>query len=644
MTTIPSLEHLLLELAQSLGVELGTIGLGSTREKDRFAKSRVSIKTSTKKLEQLVDEIISLLGIDRSDLSDVFLKAENWAQCLHILKKRVWTGNASNRTVLWYLCTLLAPGLGRELAFWNLDERIDPGMPGGQFWFLPSLHPGTGKLRLPLQQVVDWLLDLLGESVVAAGVGAAVFGGRDEVIRNLHNWRNTAAVPRSQSIEEYFCEGAKFEFRGAFDVATNAPFESAQAFVARRGLDANSLRREIPITQHGILEAILARTSDREAEDRFVALLEQRYRAPSLAVIRQRLRVARLAQDAYVRLLTALNPEVDPFCADPTENKILQVRHLLSLSYNLTVEASRGGGSIEDQNAAFEAAIPPWLKHGPFQLILPSLGNDAAEMVAKRLSRIFMRSAEPDEMPDFLLAVETRDRLIAERMVTEMREELAVCTAVHKLLDRARTHSPWRTFQAENRYWVMIEVVGGVGPTRHGGLAAIQRLRTLAQTPFEVLRAVAFELHALLEGDRTKGDATELRVVDLLIEARANPAIGMFEALILIYDAKHHLSINKFAEAQSLFRKALEAATRRGYGMLRGEIARDLFSTEAAEGPVNEHNHASLIRDMVEFDAIETAVFAYPRVEDVAAELRRCFWTKLYRPYPGYPRKQPRYS
>ena len=48
-----------------------------------------------------------------------------------------------------------------------------------------------------------------------------------------------------------------------------------------------------------------------------------------------------MVQDGYIRLLKTLCPGTDPPCADPQQNKLLQLFALYKLVYNLTIDAWR---------------------------------------------------------------------------------------------------------------------------------------------------------------------------------------------------------------------------------------------------------------------------------------------------------------
>jgi len=56
----------------------------------------------------------------------------------------------------------IIPAVARRFGFWNLETKLDSGMPSGKFWYLPESREVNGNptLCLPVAQVIDLLLDL----------------------------------------------------------------------------------------------------------------------------------------------------------------------------------------------------------------------------------------------------------------------------------------------------------------------------------------------------------------------------------------------------------------------------------------------------------------------------------------------------
>src|SRR5690606_28446976 len=114
------------------------------------------------------------------------------------------------------------------------------------------------SLYLPVAQVVDWLLDLLGMPLeeLADQRSESTRGGHDGLRRSLYNWRKDTNI-RPDTFRKYFSDKAVLDFKGAFTLDNSRSpaeqFTDALAFVTRKQLTAEQLRLEIPMTHPGRL-------------------------------------------------------------------------------------------------------------------------------------------------------------------------------------------------------------------------------------------------------------------------------------------------------------------------------------------------------------------------------------------------------
>ena len=141
----------------------------------------------------------------------------------------------------------------------------------------------------------------------------------------------------------------------------------------------------------------------------FVRLVVQRYQAPKISVVRQRLKIARAAQAGYLKLHAYLCPDVDQREADPRKNKLLQAIDIYIESYCFTVECyakvempfrhslkKTNGSAIQTMNDYYttlrqleykylEKTVPIIAQRECFVSIMPSFDKNAAEAVASSL-------------------------------------------------------------------------------------------------------------------------------------------------------------------------------------------------------------------------------------------------------------------
>ncbi len=649
MSTLPLTEAILLEIHQSLGCT----GYPTTK-KNKFATGQTSLATHKAVGEEILHAIFDSLGMDPMACVNVIDNFMEFGNTYKELEVNTWTFAADQRQILWMLLGYLyMPGLARKAAFWSIASPLDKGMPGGRFWYLPEPHVVNGKasLYLPVTQVLDWLLDLLGmpleeftdersQSLEDSGDNSS-----ETLMRSLYNWRQET-VARSDKINEYFCDEMQVTFKGTFTLKSKRSpgeqFADALDFAARKQLTADKLRLEIPMTKAGRLEVILDGRADENEQAIFVECLAERYAAPSPRTIRQRLLFARMVQDGYFRLLKFLCPGVDLRCADAKQNKLLQLFVIYKLAYNLTFDAWRNckDQGEDAENAWFEEHLPTTDKYGLFLSILPSRRESANRDLAHFLTRHFYDTPAGTELEDHMaLNVESAMPIIKrnlERAATiadELKAEL-------HLVERMKTSSPWRALQDEHRFLVVSQVTQHADLSPRAKEAMIKRLRELAGSPIETVQAILFELHGYLNGEhKQRPKDTRARVQALLDEAEASEGYKLWKAAVLQYKAKHLLACNDIKGAGKLFRVALDAGLERNCGPLRGEVARDCLAVDVANQRLIENNHEKYYREMLASGVVEGN--EVPSIEDTARWAADYFWGTLYKPYPGVERMKP---
>lgn len=641
MSTLPQPEAILLEIHQALGCHRY-----QTVKKRKLATAQGSMDTHQAMLNEVLQDIFDKLNMDHQAKGDVFDNVLKFANAYKEVELNIWTFAADQRQVLWMLLGYFyVPGLARHASFWSLEQVLDKGMPGGRFWYLPESREVDGQpsLYLPVAQVVDWLLDLLGIPVekFADVRSESTEGKHDSLRRSLYNWRDKTTV-QLKTIQKYFSDDVVLEFKGAFLRNNNSTpaeqFSDALKFVKRKGLTASMLRLEIPMTRPGRLEKILDGHADDDEQTTFVECLVERYTSPSPRTIRQRLLVARMMQYGYVRLLKVLCPGVDPKCTDAQQNKLLQLFAIYKYIYNLTIDACR---NCRDQgeraeNAWFEAHLPDLSKAGLFLSILPSCRETSNLELANLLTRCFSDMQPGGELEDHVM-------FHAESMLFSSPQSLERIAAradeddsAASLIERMKKSSPWRALQGESRFRVVGEVAQSGKLSFRAKTASIQRLRELSVTPSELVQTILLELNSYLNGDRkNRPKDSQSQVEALLDEAEACEGYELWRAAVLQYKGKHLLACNDFDGAGKLFKQALEASFERNYGTLRGEIARECLATEVANQKLISNNHEKYYREMLAggiLDDNETL----PSIEEVARSVFGYFWDTLYKPYYGF--------
>ncbi len=654
MSTLPLTEAILLEIHQTLGCDSGQSNKKrkyQSKKKKKFADGSGSLEAHERMGTEIMQAIFKALDMDPLASEDLLHNLTMFWNSYKDLELHTWTFDADQRQILWMLLGYFyIPGLARHAAHWSICTQLDRGMPGGRFWYLPVPREINGKpnFYMPVAQVVDWLLDLLGMPLekFADESSEKRADGCDNLRRSLYNWRNGTTIT-IDSIRNFPDDtDTKLNFKGTFAPDGNRSsaeqFADALAFVDHKHLTADKLRLEIPITPIDRLEAILNDTVDEDEQAEFVRCLTDRYGEPTLHTIRQKLLFARMVQNGYKRLLKFLCPGVDVQCTDTQQNKVLQLLNIYSYIYNLTIDASENRGELgEDaENAWFEAHLPVAYRSHLFLSICPSESETSLKELAYFLSKHFYATATGAELEDHFGFDEASDKLIRIRNLERAKIFSDEDAARQLLVERMNTSSPWRALQDEQRFFVVSEAAIDPKLKPHAKEIAIQRLHELATTPTEIIQPILIELHGYLndqQKNRPKGIRN--RVQTLLDEAEASDGYELWKADVLQCKAKHLLSCNDFCEAGKLFRKALDAGSERNYGKLRGEIARDCFAVMVANQKLIKNNHEKYFREMMAGEMFEGS--ERPTIEGAAPLLSEYFWSTLYKPYSGVERREP---
>lgn len=646
MSTLPTFESILLEINQSFG------GISfSTNKKRKFATRRMQAKVYQKMFNDIFEDISCKLKLDDDAKSDIYKNLLSANLFFKSVELNTWTGNATKQQIIWlWLAYIGTPGIARHMAFWNVNDVTDKGMPGGKFWYLPDIIERNNKqlLHLPVAQIVDWLLDLLGISMqefVTEYREKADPDDRktDTLIRTLYNWKVSENVPHPSKFEEFFPDSLNnLEFQGCFTIQDNLShteqFSLALQFVKKKfdSLDteqiAEILSHEIPISQVKILTNILSENSNIEIEKRFIELLAIRYARPDPKIIRHYFLMARIAQDCYIRLLKFLFPSVDKLCIDPSKNKLLQLMLLYKHVYNLSIESHKNSYSIKEEEIYFEKKIPPYLT----QILLsirPSKANSAYLIVSEILTNKFLNGNPQDELEDIYPFSEDSLLNFASKFKNEAQKELEKINNVEKLMKLFPFSTPQEfalLIKNETQFNVIRQFINTAFLQPQQILIAIERLSELAKSPNEKMAIILFKLHCYLDNDPIQPNDVFQQVENLLNEAEQNNNYIAWKAPLLKYKAKHVLSQNDFTQAKKFFREALNHCSEYNYGDIRCEIARDLLAIEVAKGKFILQNHDRYYQEMVNYGMPEMVV---RNPEACAEQCAKYFWETLYKPY-----------
>ncbi|PKG93144.1 hypothetical protein [Paraglaciecola sp. MB-3u-78] len=636
MNAAPSIEAILLQVHQSLELPPYT-----TKQKASFAQLKRPLNKHYEQLNEILDGIYRALEIhnDESACADLSTHIVNFALFQKALELKTWTFNADAKQVIWQLIShSYVPGIARVMAFWHLDDVTDKGMPGGRFWYLPTETEDRLRVMMPVEQVCAWLLDLIGIPLDRIRETRLNNNDPDNLIRNIYNWKS-GKVPRYDTIKNSFPDKSDIEFKGCLYVDSSAAveiqLETVAKFIQFKNLSSEDLIHEIPIRNSSEIDKIIAGNGKLENIKNFIKLMSIRYAQPTFKTIRQRLHIAKAIQDGYKRLIKYLCPCVSPKNMDLAQNKVLQLCHIYKYIYNLTIEAHRLNHGELAENEWFDGKLPLIDKHSLFLSVAPSMFTCSSSLLGEILTKRFNGMKSSDPLMD--LFDENKDTTIDlfKYKVDEQARWASETIAIDVLQKNVTKGSPWRSFQKEDRYWVLTQVIQSLAHNPKAFNAGLNRLKEVATSLFEEAGIIQLELNYLVDMDTSKRPKNIQETVEyLLAEIEKNEGYQIWQAPALAAKAKHCIALNEFKSASRFFKEALDACSERSYGPLRGFIARDTLATLLQIEKLNKNNHERYLREMMANDVFEIKnPFIEVRLESVARDLNTYFWDELYKPY-----------
>ncbi|ASI96603.1 ankyrin repeat domain-containing protein [Vibrio rotiferianus] len=640
MATFPTFESVLLQIAKALGAN----GHMTSKSKTKFKYVEMTMDNLSNTWESILGDIADALGLDERAKIDLISNVANDYLMHKRVELDVYSSKASQRKIVWhYLARFIIPALARHSVFWQIESKMDEGMPGGRFWYLPAVDSPTEptQLLLPVPQVLNWLIDLIQNTNTSIANNIEndldIYDEHGTVLRNLYNWQKAKSTPEISSIEKTFSDEVNIQFGGCFEPdEKSSQFEQALEFIEKKGLSYDDLQHEIDISCEDLKRILRIECSATDQQD-FVQKLKIRYQAPSPKVIRMRLLIARATQEGYEQLVKFLTPKVDKLTFDLNENKTLQLVELYNYVYNLTFMAhikNRGLGEHEE-NKYFEEQLPSFFRYDLLRIFTSHNEHDIPWSTLDRINCIFSRSGEEDILDNVFPTSENEYRIMCKLI-----KEEGYCSNNHLmrrdiLIDKLKQNkAPFKQLQDIDDF----EVVYGARITQVNqysnpniGDMIVERLKFLESTPTESMKRILFELenHLLL---KKFGSKTQEKVSALLDEAKNCDDYEFSKANILRYEALHYIAQNKLKDAEKNLNLAIDECKKYSFGKFRAFLARDAFALAIANQKLIPNNHEKYFRDMYYWGGLKRE----SNIHDVSRELHEYFWEKLYKCYPSY--------
>lgn len=644
MATFPTFESVLIEIASALGVNKGI----QTKKKQKFKNTEMSLENMHSTWKSILSDISNALGLNQEVADDLIVNIEHSFQIHKIIELEIFTFKASKQKILWnYLVRIFIPTIARHAVFWQIESKVDTGMPGGRFWYLPVINSDK-KIQLPVQHVLEWLIDLIEEprANVAKKIESdlRIYSNSGTVLRNLHNWQKAKNMPEISSIKNTFPDEVELTFKGSFILKGTEPdFIQALNFINNKGLSAEILQHEIDINLKDLKKILKSECSEHDKIE-FTLKLQERYQKPSSQTIRQRLLVARAVQEGYQRLIKFLTPKIDKFNVDFEKNKTLQLIHLYEMVYNKTMEA-HVETYIEDyhlrqkaENEYFTQHLPPLLRYD-LLLCFSYEKYPTIPLVAPLLNKKFSKKGEEERIDDIFPTSKEGIKLSNKTYRKNLKQDVLFEKKCNELTDILQQNkAPFKTLKNINDFDLVYETFNASYSNPNIKPLILKRLSELALTETHKIKKIILELNEIFTIKKFN-NSTENSVKILLDQASTNTEYDFWSPTLLRFNAYHQIGKNNFKEAERLFNQAMDECKNFNFGPLRGELARDAFAIAISNQKLIPNNHEKYFRDIIFWGGLEapkSSNASLPSIFDVSRELHEYFWNNLYKCYPNY--------
>lgn len=341
-------EQILIKVAQYFDLDLVRLGIKQSTEKSRLYKHQLTKETIEHIVNSIYKEIESLdINSSIKEIIEEFMKHYAY------ITKEIYSAYDDKREkeIDWlllkhFIIPFFAIRLSQNTSFY--DDRIDKGLPGGDFWYFPSFDSNSAKICFPVNKIMKWLIDLHGGSNQDFYCMKKYDFNENTYLNisdsTLKDWHDNFVLPQVKNIKEL--ASYKFVYEGVFnnnhEDSIEAQFNSAIEFIKSKSLSVDELKLEVP-NLNNLLDRLYSDNLSNEEKERFVLYIEQRWAKPTPKQIEYLLTISRVSQACYKALCDYFNINEESTTID--ENKTIQLVWLFSSIYNAELDIKLNGTS-----------------------------------------------------------------------------------------------------------------------------------------------------------------------------------------------------------------------------------------------------------------------------------------------------------
>lgn len=324
-------EQILIKASQYLGFDLKKFGIKRTPEKTRLFKHQASNEVIQHRKNKIIQKIMKLKLNKNIEIifSEFLMHYDYISQELNNNIDKDEEKMVDWLLLKFFVIPFFAVRLSEEFAHYN--NRINIGMTGSDFWYLPSFDTQTNKIKFPLNKIIDWLIDLDGSSNYKFYLNASADIKSDNTLKK---WHKDFVLPDYENINALSAH--KFIYNGTiqldYTLSLNTQYVSVLDFLKSKDITAEQLKLEIP-NVNNLVERAYENSLKDEEKKKFIRYVTQRWDKPSEDMIKNVLLTARVTQACYKELLNYFDISMND-SKSYIKNFILQLTDLFGFIYN----------------------------------------------------------------------------------------------------------------------------------------------------------------------------------------------------------------------------------------------------------------------------------------------------------------------
>lgn len=637
MAYIRKTEELIVELQKAFGIDrLSSI------DKKKLLNVDLDNKTFNLMLQEIIGSILDELDFSPTNAPYFLEKIARIIDHCNEINHHIYTMNAEQKYVDWlYTGFIHIPLFAHLFASMQSDNKLDKGMPSHLFWYLPFWNPQTQKTSWPINNVMKWLNDLLGDTTDAEKYSPLCSGEEDKldtIIRTLKNWEQTPTTPKSsKQIKEIFRDNVTLNFRGTFNLPVDIELKEqiiyTVQFIKQKSLDDTEICEEFCLKiedweslkqsnkQHKLPKSL------QSVAEYFIYRVQERYQEPSISLIRQRLLIARASQDICKKINTYFSEtEQIKRAQDQLSPQSLQLIKLFQFAYNQIIENLKGNTPSQPEliaiNEVFNQTILSVIferaAFTPYNYINYLCNLDNTKKVT--IKDIFFSNEQ-----SFAQSLEQYKNLFDEQAI-----EYEYHSQFEQLLNNKQAILPFINKLPNTNVLLDFLKMDNLSNKNYSYL--LEKISHSKLSPQQNIAFIIVQIRAHFENFKTRNSKVILTLLQQIDFNNPSPETKFHMGLAFYWKARYLINMNQFEDALQSLKQAYQYAAEYHFGDYLGRISTELFALEVCLNGLSK-SCSKYYYNMHLYGMFTEKTPIY--IEDTAQYLREYLPDQIYKPYTG---------